>query len=125
MQNLSTNARMSLNQNVKATGGVLSASSSLHRSQTFKEVGDDFTTYISNPISLTYAQNFSRINTFKWQVQLDSLMYNEARMQYLEDVEAMKIKAIDLYFSLLMAEVSCQIAEQNKANADTLYYFGE
>lgn len=116
---------MSLNQNVKATGGVLSASSSLHRSQTFKEVGDDFTTYISNPISLTYAQNFSRINTFKWQVQLDSLMYNEARMQYLEDVEAMKIKAIDLYFSLLMAEVSCQIAEQNKANADTLYYFGE
>lgn len=125
VQNLSTNARVSLNQNVKATGGTFSASSSLHRSQTFKEVGDDFTTYISNPISLTYSQNFSRINSFKWQVQLDSLMYNEARMQYLEDVETMKLKAIDLYFSLLMAEVGCEIAEQNKANADTLYYFGE
>ncbi len=125
VQRLTSNGNFSLSQYIARTGGTVTLNSYLYRYKTFKEKGDDYTTYISNPVTLTYSQNFAGINSFKWQMQIDSVEYRQARKQYLEDVEATTIKAIDLFFNLLSAEMSYKIAMLNKNNADTLYFFGQ
>ena len=125
VQRLTSNGNFSLSQYIARTGGTVTLNSYLYRYKTFKEKGDDYTTYISNPVTLTYSQNFAGINSFKWQMRIDSVEYSQARKQYLEDVEATTIKAIDLFFNLLSAEMSYKIAMLNKNNADTLYFFGQ
>jgi outer membrane protein TolC len=125
VQSLNSSGGLSLIQNVAKTGGVITMNSSLYRYKTFKEEGDDYTAYISNPVTLTYSQDLAGVNTFKWRIKIDSVSYQQARKQYLEDVETTKIKAISLFFNLLNAEMNSKIAELNKNNADTLFFFGK
>ena len=125
VQSLTSSGRLSLTQYVAKTGGTVTMNSSLYRYKTFKEMGDDYSAYISKPVTLTYSQNLAGVNTFKWRIKMDSVSYRQARKQYLEDVESTRIKTINLFFNLLNAEMNCKIAELNKNNADTLYFFGK
>ncbi len=125
VQRLTSNGSLSLTQYIAKTGGTVTVSSYLYRYKTFKEKGDNYTTCISNPLTLTYSQNFAGVNTFRWQMQIDSVGYTEARKQYLEDVETNAIKTVGLFFDLLNAEMNYKIAELNRNSADTLFFFGK
>ncbi len=125
VQRLTSRGNFSLTQYVGKTGGTFTLNSYLNRYQTFKTQGDDYTTYISNPITISYSQDFAGINSFKWRLKIDSVQFQQAKKQYLEDMETTTIKTIGLFFNLLNTEMNYKIALLNKNNADTLFLFGK
>jgi outer membrane protein TolC len=125
VQWLNSSGILSVYQNVGFTGGSLSLNSSLRRTMTYNETVDDYQNYVASPLNLTYTQNFAAINTFKWRAKIDPLRFEEAKQQYLENVETITIKAVTLFFNLLMADMNYRIALLNQNYADTLYLFGK
>lgn len=109
---------LALNQNIALTGGSLSVSSGLYRT-------DDFNTkevfYRSTPLSLVYNQSIFGVNTLKWKKRIEPLRYEEAKRKYLKSVEDVSVNAIRYFFDLAAAQQQVAISEFNKANNDTLY----
>nr|WP_319398801.1 TolC family protein [uncultured Carboxylicivirga sp.] len=125
VQWLSSVGSISLNQPVGFTGGNLNVSSSLRRSMTYYENANDIENYISNPISISYSQNINAVNNYKWRSKLEPLEFEEAKKQFMEDMESTTIETIRLYYNLLDAELNLEIAQLGKNTADTLYLFGK
>ncbi len=111
--------QLSLSQNIGLTGGSISLESNLRR---FDVLGEDGSTqYISTPVSINYNQPLFRFNEFKWQKQIEPLRYEEAKRNYLENVEEVHLNAVRRFFQLALAQINMEIANMNYANADTLY----
>lgn len=125
VQWLSSVGSVSVNQPVGFTGGNLHLSSSLRRSMTYYENANDVENYISNPITISYSQDFNAVNTYKWKSKLEPLEFEKAKKQFIEDMEATTIRTIQLYYNLLDAELNLEIAQLGKNTADTLYLFGQ
>lgn len=123
VQWLTSVGSLSLMQPVKLTGGRFYVSSSLRRSQTYYEGSDDELSFISNPFSIRYSQELYAVNEYKWKSKLEPLEFEEAKQQYMEDVESTTLKTIELYYNLLDADLNYTISRLNKNNADTLYLF--
>lgn len=110
---------LSLTQNIGLTGGSISLQSDLRR---FDVLGDDGSTqYISTPISINYNQPLFRYNDLKWQKQIEPLKYEEAKKNYLANIEEVHLSAVRRFFQLALAQINMEIADLNYANADTLY----
>ncbi|MGM0667044.1 MAG: TolC family protein [Bacteroidota bacterium] len=111
--------QLSLSQNIGFTGGSISLQSDLRR---FDVLGDDGSTqYISTPVSINYNQPLFRFNDLKWQKQIEPLKYEEAKKNYLANVEEVHLNAVRRFFQLALAQINMEIANMNYANADTLY----
>jgi outer membrane protein TolC len=67
------------------------------------------------------SQPLFRYNELKWQKKIEPLKYEEARKTYLQEVENVRIMAVQSFFSLALAQINREIAETNMQNADTLY----
>ena len=73
---------LSLNQNISLTGGTISLSSQLERVDVF---GDNSTTgFAVVPFSINYRQNSLFYNQFKWDKQIEPLLYEEAKREFIE-----------------------------------------
>lgn len=116
-----TSAGISLQKNVGLTGGSVFLSSQLQR---IDYLDADTAAWLSSPLILGYQQDIFTFNPYKWSKKIDPIKYNEAKQQYLEDVEQIAITATDYFFSLLISQISQKIEEQNEANYDTLYKIG-
>ncbi|MDA3880714.1 MAG: TolC family protein [Prolixibacteraceae bacterium] len=125
IQSLTSRGSLNLNQALKLTGGNISVNSNLYRYSSFRDNINDYTSFISYPIRITYSQDFAKTNPYKWRAKTAPLEFEKAKKQYIEDVEALSIKAVELFFSLLNAEMNERIALLNKNTADTLYLFGQ
>ena len=114
---------LSINQNIPLTGGTFSISSDLQRLDRFSGSlkNRESTSYISNPISVTYRQSLFGVNTFKWDKKIEPLKYEAAKRTYLTDMEGVSIQAIRLFFSLASAQQDLETAKFNYHNNDTLY----
>ncbi len=115
---MSSNLGLSLKQKIGLTGGDISLSSSL-RSLIFFDDGE--MEFISNPIGITLNQPLFGYNSFKWERKVEPMMFNEARQNYLENMENVAISATNYFFYLLLAQINVKIQETNLANNDTLY----
>ncbi|HUX53554.1 MAG TPA: TolC family protein [Williamwhitmania sp.] len=112
-------ADMSLNQNIGLTGGNLYISTDLMRTD---QLGSDRSTaYLTTPVMIGFKQPISGYNSLRWQRKIEPLKYEEAKRRYLQDMEDVSIKAVNLFFNLLIAQQELQVAEVNNANTDTLY----
>ena len=110
---------LSIDQNIFLTGGNLSVSSGLQRTNVSSpEVRTDF---YSTPISVSYFQPMILYNQLKWQQRIQPLLYKESQRQYDEDLERIAAEVTDLYFAALSAEARVKIAELNVQNNDTLF----
>lgn len=110
---------LSLTQNIGLTGGSISLQSDLRR---FDVLGEDGSTqYISTPVSINYNQPLFRYNDLKWQKQIEPLKYEEAKKNYLANIEEVHLSAVRRFFQLALAQINMEIADLNYANADTLY----
>lgn len=116
-----TSAGISLRKNVGLTGGSVFLSSQLQR---IDYLDSDSSAWLSSPLILGYQQNIFTFNPYKWSKKIDPIRYNEAKQQYLEDVEQVAITATNYFFSLLVSQITQKIEEQNEANYDTLYKIG-
>ncbi len=110
---------LSVSQNVALTGGVLSFSSSLNRVDQFDPVRNF--TYNSAPFGITYSQSLTAVNWIKWDKKLSPLYFEEAKRNYLANMEYVRHMAITWFFTLMTSQQNLLMAKETKANADTLY----
>lgn len=122
---LSTDLSLSIEQNLALTGGTFSLSSSLDRSDFFREGQDKETLYSTNPVYVTYSQSLFGVNSLKWDRRIEPIAYRQACKQYNETMELIASNACSYFFSLASAQVNAEIASFNYANADTLYRFAQ
>ncbi|MGB0777277.1 MAG: TolC family protein [Flavobacteriaceae bacterium] len=110
--------RLSVNQNIGFTGGILSVNSEIDRIDVF---GDDkYTSYQVVPFSINYFQNSVFYNPYKWDREIEPLYLEESRRDFIEQMESISVRTNSLFFSLLKNQIQLRIAENNLQNQDTL-----
>lgn len=111
---------LALSQNIGLTGGQIFISSDLQRLDALSDPSSPYS-YMSSPISIGYTQPLFAFNPYKWEKKIEPLMYNEAKNQYIEDLENISLNAVNYFFDLALAQLNVQIADMNYQNNDTLY----
>ncbi len=115
---LQTIGSLSLTQNIGLTGGSVSLQSDLTLENDFESNDNN---YITAPISVRLVQPLFRYNELKWQKKTEPLRYESAKKTYLQNIEDVHIQAVQIFFSLALAQINKQISEMNYLNADTLW----
>jgi outer membrane protein TolC len=110
----------SLVQNIAPTGGSIFMSSEMERIDLLKDDGTS-TSYLSTPISIGFRQPISGYNSFKWEKKIEPLKYEEAKKDFLNDIEDVHLKGVNLFFNLALAQQNLEISEVNYSNSDTLF----
>ena len=118
--NLKTDLTLDLSQNVWLTGGTLSVKSAARR---LDLLGGGGSTYNLQPLTVVYSHSLIGYNGIRWDRRIEPLRYREARKQYAESMELVASQACSYFFNLALAQTNLEIAEQNRAAADTLYSF--
>lgn len=114
---LSTNAALSLTQNISLTGGEIFLKSSLQRQDEFKQQS---TAFNSQPVVVGYQQSLFGYNSLKWEQRTEPLRYEAAQKTHRESMELIASRTANYFFSLASAQTELYIAEYNYASADTL-----
>lgn len=113
---------LSISQNLP-TGGVISVQSSLERQDRFANSLSQYegALYRTVPVSLNLQQSIFGVNEWKWDRKIEPLRYEEAKRNYLKQLETISIRAIQYFFDLAAAQQNLSIAKFNYANNDTLH----
>ncbi|MBT4338900.1 MAG: TolC family protein [Bacteroidetes bacterium] len=114
-----SSAYLSLAQNIGLTGGQVFMNSGLQRIDLLG--GSKSTSYLASPLYIGISQPIWGFNAYKWSKRIEPIKYQEAKSVYLEDMERLSIRATALFFDLLLAQISYEIASNNQANNDTIY----
>lgn len=113
---IETNLR--IRQKVPYTGGEFFIRTQLDR---VNRLGiDKSTNYSFVPFSINYFQNSLFYNPYKWDRKIEPLRYEESKRNIIERMEDISLSTCQLYFGLLKAQVSLDIAKKNLSNQDTL-----
>ena len=115
-----------ITQKIWSTGGTLSVESSL---DWLRQISGNATErhgqFMSMPIALTLRQPLFGINTVKWDRRIEPLRYREAKSAFLTATEQVAMRAISVFFNLILANEQLRIADQNLQNAEKLYEVAE
>jgi len=111
--------RLALTQNLALTGGSFSISSQLERISVFGN--NESIGYSIVPFSVNYFQNSIFYNPFKWDKKIEPLVYEEARREFIENMEQISLNTCRRYFGLLKAQIQLKISQNNLSNQDTLF----
>jgi outer membrane protein len=115
-----SSGNLSLNQTIGFTGGQLFMSSGLQRIDLIRE-DETEVSYLTTPVSIGYSQPIFSYNPYKWERRIEPIRYEEAKRQYLESMEEISIRATNIFFDLLLAQINKDINELNLSSNDTLY----
>lgn len=122
-QYFSSNALVSLSQNIAATGGKLTFNSDLTR---FHNYGDyTYTQFSSAPFTIGYSQNLFGFNALKWKKKVQPLEYKKAKKEYVSSVQEMNGTTVVYFFNLALAEIQMSMSEYNYHKTDTLLQIAE
>ena len=116
----SSSGNLSLNQRIGLTGGQIFMNTGLERIDLIREDGNT-TSFLSTPINIGFSQPIFGYNPYKWERKIEPLRFQEARKRYIEDLETISMRANNLFFDLLLAQINIEINTLNLANNDTLY----
>lgn len=114
--------QLSLAQNIGITGGNISLHSDLTLENDFINGTRTYKTY---PLSVTLTQPLFRYNSLRWEKKTEPLKYEAAKKTFLSNIEAVHSQAVQLFFSLALAQINVQIANMNFLNADTLWQMSQ
>ena len=117
--NMSNTGALSIDQNIALTGGTISFSSSLDRLDQYSPLRN--TIYSTQPVTLRYLQPLWAYNRLKWEKKIQPERFEQAKVSYIESMEDITIKAVQYYFSLLLSQMSLEIAINNYENMKTMY----
>jgi len=110
---------LSLTQKIGITGGEIFMNSTLERLDIYRD--STISSYLSSPFTIGLRQPIFGYNQYRWQRKIEPIRYKEAKQRYLESMEDLSSKAVNMFFDLLYAQIRLRIAEVNQANNDTLY----
>ena len=113
---------VNLSQNIGATGGQLVLGSQVQR---FDDYIRTEKRYNNQPFTLGLSQPLGYFNALKWARRTEPLRYQESQRQYLEDREALAQRVTELYFDVLLQQVSADVAGQNAQAAAELLRVGQ
>ncbi|MCL1973981.1 MAG: TolC family protein [Bacteroidetes bacterium] len=104
------------------TGGVVSLGTSLSRIDRFRDnLGNKLSTeYMSTPLNFSLDQSLFGVNQRKWDKKIEPLYYQEAKKNYIKQMEDLAQNVISYFFNLASAQQAVAIAQFNQANNDTL-----
>jgi outer membrane protein TolC len=114
---------LQLSQNIGLTGGSLFLSSDLGMVKNLG--GDAITSYQATPISIGYQQSLNGYNALRWESRIEPLIFEKAKKTFIQDQENLAIRSTSMFFDLVDAQIQLKIAENNRANADTVYKIGK
>ena len=118
----SSTADLALSQNIGLTGGSVSLGSNFSRKHNFLQKDENIRTqYTTNPIRFSVYQPLNGYNRFRWSKQIEPLRYEEAKQNYIVQMELVSSQAVDRFFALAIAQVNLKMLETNYENAKTLY----
>lgn len=110
---------LSVEQNIWLTGGKLSLTTSLDYLRGLDSGG--FNRYMSVPVALTLSQPIFGTNHTKWNRRIEPVRYEEAKASFISATEQVAMRAVDYFFSLLMAKENLATARLNLENSQKLY----
>lgn len=109
---------LSLDQNIAPLGGRLSLQSYLYRLDQFSY---DSKIYNSQPLRLSYTQPLRAYNSLKWQKRTEPLRYEQAKRAYLEAMEGVTLRTVQLFFSVLSAQSDYQQSQATLKDREHLF----
>ncbi len=117
---LSSSVGLRMGQRIRQTGGFIYGSTNLRR---IDLLGDNAGTksYLSTPLRFGFIQPLFQFNRDKWRRQLESLDFEISRKTYVEEREQIAYNAVDLFFTLYIAQLNLAEAQRQKIYADSLY----
>lgn len=121
-ESLLSSAGASINQNLFFTGGTLSLNSDFRRLYNYN---NETTNYAASPALLRLRQPLNGYNRFKWEAKIEPLKYEQAKKEFIEEMESISMKVVDEFFGMVRSEINLNIAITNRENADTLYTIGK
>ncbi|MDE6110114.1 MAG: TolC family protein, partial [Muribaculaceae bacterium] len=116
---LELRGNVSVEQNIWLTGGKLSLTTSLDYLRGLDSGG--FNRYMSVPVALTLSQPLFGTNHTKWNRRIEPVRYEEAKASFISATEEVAMRAVDYFFSLLMAKENLATARLNLENARKLH----
>lgn len=120
-QTLNSSAEVKLQQRVGLTGGSIAVTSG----NEFLSTKDNTKSFTSTPFAISYNQNLNGYNALKWRSRIDPERYEAAKKEYIENREALAMKAIRYFFSLINSQIELDISTRNLTNAEELFKIGK
>lgn len=118
-KNMSNYLNFDIQQNIPLTGGQLYVNTDFQRLDILED--STVTSYLTSPINIGLSQPIFSYNSLKWEKKIEPLKYKEAKKNYVKATEDIKVKAVNRFFNLALAQINVSIAETNYENNDTLY----
>ncbi len=118
---LTSTAGLALSQKVGWTGGTVSLSSDLMRTQNLDDDSETGTQYTASPIDLRFVQPLNGYNELKWEKKIEPVRFEEAKQRYIVNMEEVSSGAVNRFFELVLAQISLNMAQTNYTNSKELY----
>jgi len=118
--NANSSLQLSLGQELWFTGGYISINSHINRLDDF-QASLNGTRYSSVPATITFSQPLFGYKWLIWEKKMQPLRFEEAKREFKERMESISVEATGQFFSLLISQISYQIANKNVANNEALY----
>jgi len=118
-----SDVKLGIEQSVSALGSKVFVNSTLNRYDNLTK--SNAYLWGGEPLQFGFQQPLFQFNSLKWDKRIEPLRYEESKREYVEEMEDVAIATTQLYFNLLLAQITYNIAEKNLANSDTIYQIGE
>ena len=105
-----SNLGLSLSQNLGLTGGQVFVGSEVQR---FDDFNGNLKRYNNQPFTLGFVQPLGQFNGLRWARRIEPLRYQESQRQYVEARETIAQRVAELYFDMLLQQVTADVAGQN------------
>ena len=117
-----SDVQLSITQAVGLTGARLFASSEVNR---FDDFDNDVTRYSGSPFFIGVRQPLFGFNPLKWDREIEPLLYDESKKEYIEELEDISTETTALFFDMLLAQITLEISNKNIASNDTILKIGQ
>ncbi len=107
-----------LRQKIALTGGEIRLQSALQRLDQFSP---DNLSWYSQPITLQYIQPLFSYNAARWDKKIEPQTFEAAKVEYLEAMEDVTVRAASYFWGLAMAELNRDNATRNYENSRRLH----
>jgi outer membrane protein TolC len=114
----SSSLNLTMQQKVPFTGGSLYLSSGLSR---LDDINTKNVLYRSTPLSLTYQQPLFKLNTLRWNADIEDMRFIISQKEYEEAMEDGAIDVTTKFFDVYTASMNAANAQFNLTINDTLF----
>ena len=122
-QSLNSSIGLSLKQQIRPLGGTVYLTTDLAYYKNFSASQNE-QQFSSTPIKIGYSQPLFGYNEFRWSKKIEPIKYEVAKRNLLYSLETISESVTTLFFSLISAQTTYQMAVTDKYNADSLCAMG-